>query len=226
MLQVLDAALAPRLAHLQVLAVEDLQQVWLLPVENARMAAAEGVVEARVPGREGEGHSWLQRKRQCLALLLEGSGGAAEDAAAAAAGGAADGVGGDGEEAPRQAAAAEADSSSSSSRTDAGSSHTADASTPPPAAAEPEFAAVTDVLYVIRPECLIECSTQVARELGGFVVQLAAAVGLQQQLDSEGLCMLLDKLLMVQVSCCTMLCYVMLLCCVVSCRQLYMRHTA
>jgi hypothetical protein len=54
-------------------------------------------------------------------------------------------------------------------------------------------------LYVVRPDDLIECSTQVAGEVAGLVTAAATQAGLQARIDSGELVGLLEKLLMVQV---------------------------
>jgi hypothetical protein len=182
--------------------------VWLLPVVTAGMAAAaaEGLVEQQVPGREGEGRSWLQRKRQFLALMLEAGGSPPDCNAAAtavneAAGVAAHVEGSAGIEQLQTADRGEAgvdDGAEAAAAADASTSGAASSTVQAAAAAAAE-PPTADVLYVVQPDCLIECSTQVARALGGFVAKLAAAAGLQRQLQEEPLCMLLEKLLMVQV---------------------------
>lgn len=57
-----------------------------------------------------------------------------------------------------------------------------------------------DALYVLNPDFLIECCTQVAREVGGFIAGMATEAGLRHPVELEPLFMLLEKLLMVQVS--------------------------
>lgn len=199
-LQALDSHLSPRLAGLMVWAVEQLESVYLLPVTNSITAGAEGVVSR-------DGHSYVERRKQCTALLVAGNTGQAAEAdsstSEAAAAASEEGV-----DAPTASAADEAAASTAENEPGAASAKAAAASSSAAAAATAITAAAAAVspvspvscaLYVAQPDSLIECSTQVARELGGWLAGLGLEAGLHQAINPEPLVVLLEKLLMVQV---------------------------
>jgi hypothetical protein len=209
-LQVLDAAVGPRLSVLQVFAVHELARLYQLHVLNSDMAADTQVVTR-------DGATWVQRKQPCVALLdlapqepvspeeqqqeqqpealaagavVSGEQAVASDDSEgvvdpAAGSGATDGT--------LAAAAAE-----TSAVADTGTTPASDTTQQQQDQQEP---AQADALYVVSPDNLVECCHQVAAEVASYIGLLAEEARLRP-LYVGGLTTLLEKLLMVQVRRC------------------------
>lgn len=199
--QQLDAVVAYRLRRLQVLAVDKLARVHLLPVNRSLTADLEGVV-VRKDG------TWVAREEPCVALVVMGEPvvaaaadrllmqqeGAETPIAAAADGweGTESGAGSD-QDTPADENAQPAAAASACDQCEAASQISAVAT----AATDAEAPAVSDVLYVVQPDELVECCSKVAATFGSYICDVAAAVGCV--VDSQSTVQLLDRLLMVQV---------------------------
>lgn len=215
----LDQTLAPRLTDLHVWAVEQLESVFLLPVTNRATAAAEGVVT-------NGGHKYVERRKQRTALLVARQGGDSSDEAA---------TGQDAPERPdvyatdsacemaayceqhglteaepqdSPLAAAAADTVAAGRSGCVGAASEADGGAENAAAGDVSSSSsiACDALYVVAPDSLMECSAEVAQELGGFIAAAAEEAGVIGSVQQGVVAQLLEKLLMVQVG-------VGLLCC-------------
>jgi hypothetical protein len=211
LLQVLDAALGPRLSSFKVFAVMSLSEVYQLPVVNSDMATDPHVVKR-------DGASWVQRQQPCVALIdlephdpqeqqqgqeqEQGLDGGGEGVAGEQ--GAADSVADAGEDDVAASAAAGVlpagvgDAAGAAAGTDANPAGQEQPAQDQDQQQSASGSTRCDALYVVSPEKLIECCHQVSTAVASYIGLTAEEAGCGA-LDVGGLTSLLEKLLMVQV---------------------------